>query len=184
MVSTLPISFFYAQTETNYRVFAEDIFPNFLFVFTFISTCKAVMEIILQVGLVKWSERFSMPKIIIISYICYTFAAIGYGYSNTLWTLFFTLFLLTIGESIALNHLLRFVAEMAPNHMRGRYFSIYGIHWDISRTCGPAVGAVILNHFSGGFLFTICALFLLFGGIAQTIFVHSLEQHRTKKLSL
>ncbi|MGM2853783.1 MDR family MFS transporter, partial [Bacillus cereus group sp. Bce028] len=28
MVSTLPISFFYAQTETNYRIFAEDVFPN------------------------------------------------------------------------------------------------------------------------------------------------------------
>ncbi|MGM2836888.1 MDR family MFS transporter, partial [Bacillus cereus group sp. Bce025] len=68
MVSTLPISFFYAQTETNYRIFAEDVFPNFIFILAFISTCRAIMEIILQIFLVKWSERFSMAKIIIISY--------------------------------------------------------------------------------------------------------------------
>ena len=31
MVSTLPISFF-AQTETNYRIFAEHVFPNLVFI--------------------------------------------------------------------------------------------------------------------------------------------------------
>ncbi|WP_459502992.1 MDR family MFS transporter [Bacillus sp. C1] len=184
MLSTLPISFFYAQTETNYRVFAANIFPNFLFVLAFISTCKAVMEIILQVGLVKWSERFSMPKIIVISYICYTLAAIGYGYATTLWSLFFTLLFLTIGESIALNHLLRFVAEIAPSHNRGLYFSIYGIHWDISRTCGPAIGAVILSHVSGSILFYICACLLIMGGIVQTYFVYSVERNKSKELPL
>ncbi|PEB50302.1 MFS transporter [Bacillus pseudomycoides] len=184
MLTTLPISFFYAQTETNYRVFAESIFPNFLFVLAFISTCKAVMEIILQVGLVKWSEQFPMPKIIVISYVCYTFAAIGYGYSTTLWSLFFTLLFWTIGESIALNHLLRFVSEIAPNHRRGLYFSIYGIHWDISRTCGPAIGAIILSHLNGSTLFYICACLLIIGGIGQTFFIHSLERNKKKELSL
>ncbi len=42
MASTLPISFFYAQTETNYRIFAEHVFPNFVFILAFISTCKAI----------------------------------------------------------------------------------------------------------------------------------------------
>ncbi|KEK21673.1 MDR family MFS transporter [Bacillus gaemokensis] len=184
MLSTLPISFFYAQTETNYRVFAENIFPNFLFVLAFISTCKAIMEIILQVGLVKCSERFSMPKIIVISYIFYTLAAIGYGYSTTLWSLFFTLLFLTIGESIALNHLLRFVSRIAPSHNRGLYFSIYGIHWDISRTCGPVIGAFVLNHLSGSTLFYICACLLIIGGTIQTYFVYSVERNKSKELSL
>ncbi|MGR5876887.1 MFS transporter [Bacillus pacificus] len=98
MVSTLPISFFYAQTETNYRIFAEDVFPNFIFILAFISTCRAIMEIILQIFLVKWSERFSMAKIILISYTCYTIAAIGYGLSTTISSLFFTLLFLVIGE--------------------------------------------------------------------------------------
>ncbi|KFN03133.1 MFS transporter [Bacillus clarus] len=184
MVSTLPISFFYAQTESNYRIFAESVFPNFLFVLVFISTCKAVMEILLQIFLVKWSEQFSMPKIIIISYTCYTLAAIGYGYSTTLWSLFFTLLFLAIGESIALNHLLRFVSQIAPSHRRGLYFSIYGIHWDISRTCGPVIGALLLSSLSGSTLFYLCACLLLVGGIIQAFFVQSLERNKSKELSL
>ncbi|MFE6138256.1 MDR family MFS transporter [Bacillus sp. NPDC057893] len=184
MVSTIPISFFYAQTESNYRIFAESVFPNFLFILVFISTCKAVMEVILQIFLVKWSEQFSMAKIIVISYTCFTLAAIGYGYSTTIWSLLLTLLFLVIGESIALNHLLRFVSQMAPSHRRGLYFSIYGIHWDISRTCGPFVGALILSKFSGSTLFYICAFLLIIGGIIQAFFVQSLEKSKVKELSL
>ncbi|WP_440604088.1 MDR family MFS transporter [Bacillus sp. GB_SG_008] len=185
MIFMLPISFFYAQMETNYRLYAEkELFTNFMFVFTFMATCKGIMEIVLQVGIVKWAEKFSMQKIIVISYICYTIAAIGYGYSNTLWLLFFTLLILTIGESIALNHLLRFVSELAPEHMRGIYFSIYGTHWDISRMLGPVAGALLLQHFSGSFLFNICAVFLIIGGIGQYFFInYILKQDKTKRLS-
>ncbi|WP_241745573.1 MFS transporter, partial [Bacillus thuringiensis] len=178
MVSTLPISFFYAQTETNYRIFAEHVFPNLVFILAFISTCKAILEIILQIFLVKWSERFSMAKIILISYACYTIAAVGFSYSTTILSLFFTLLFLVIGESIALNHLLRFVSEIAPHDKRGLYFSIYGIHWDISRTCGPIIGAVILSKLNGSILFYICASFLLVGGIVQALFVQSLERKK------
>lgn len=181
MVSTLPISFFYAQTETNYRIFAEDVFPNFIFILAFISTCRAIMEIILQIFLVKWSERFSMAKIIIISYTCYIVAAIGYGLSATIVSLFFTLLFLVIGESIALNHLLRFVSEIAPSDKRGLYFSIYGLHWDVSRTCGPVIGAVLLSKLNGSMLFYSCACFLMIGGIIQALFVQNLERKKRRK---
>ncbi|MCU5462809.1 MDR family MFS transporter [Bacillus cereus] len=181
MVSTLPISFFYAQTETNYLIFVKHTFPDFELILVFISTCKAIMEIFLQVFLVKWSERFSMAKIIIISYACYTVAALGYGLSATIASLFFTLLFLVIGGSIALNHLLRFVSEIAPSDKRGLYFSIYGLHWDVSRTCGPVLGAVLLSKLNGSMLFYICACFLIIGGIIQALFVQNLERNKINK---
>ncbi|WP_342714707.1 MFS transporter [Bacillus paramycoides] len=181
MISTIPISFFYAQTETNYHIFAKDIFPDFVFMLAFISTCKAIMEIILQIFLVKWSERFSMAKIILISYTCFTIAAIGYGFSATILSLFFTLLFLVIGESIAFNHLLRFVSEIAPTDKRGLYFSIYGLHWDISRTCGPVLGAVLLSQLDGSMLFYICACFLIVGGIMQALFIQNVERNKINK---
>ncbi|MBG9535476.1 MFS transporter [Bacillus thuringiensis] len=181
MISTIPISFFYAQTETNYRIFAKDIFPDFVFMLAFISTCKALMEIIMQIFLVKWAERFSMTKIILISYTCFTIAAIGYGFSATILSLFFTLLFLVIGESIAFNHLLRFVSEIAPTDKRGLYFSIYGLHWDISRTCGPVLGAVLLSQLNGSMLFYICACFLVAGGIIQSLFIQNVERKKINK---
>ena len=112
MISTLPISFFMHKLR-RIILFSRNIIFGFRTHTRFISTCKAIMEIFLQVFLVKWSERFSMAKIILISYTCYTIAAIGYGLSATIASLFFTLLFLVIGGSIALNHLLRFVSEIA-----------------------------------------------------------------------
>ncbi|MCU5224387.1 MDR family MFS transporter [Bacillus tropicus] len=181
MITTLPISFFYAQTETNYLIFVKLTHLDFERILVFITTCKAIMEITLQVFLVKWSERFSMTKIIVISYACYTIAAIGYGFSATISSLFFTLLFLVIGESIALNYLLRFVSEIAPSDKRGLYFSIYGLHWDISRTCGPVLGAVLLSKLNGSILFYICACFLIAGGIMQALFIQNIERNKIKK---
>ncbi|CAM3887528.1 MULTISPECIES: MDR family MFS transporter [Bacillus cereus group] len=181
MITTLPISFFYAQTETNYLIFVKHTLPDFERIIVFITTCKAIMEITLQVFLVKWSERFSMAKIILISYTCYTIAAIGYGLSEIIASLFFTLLFLVIGESIALNHLFRFVSEIAPTDKRGLYFSIYGLHWDISRTCGPVIGAVLLSKLNGSMLFYICACFLVVGGIIQAMFIQNIERNKMKK---
>ncbi|MBE7096869.1 MDR family MFS transporter [Bacillus cereus] len=181
MITTLPISFFYAQTETNYLIFVKHTLPDFERIIVFITTCKAIMEITLQVFLVKWSERFSMAKIILISYTCYTIAAIGYGFSEIIASLFFTLLFLVIGESIALNHLFRFVSEIAPTDKRGLYFSIYGLHWDISRTCGPVLGAVLLSKLNGSMLFYICACFLIMGGIIQALFIHNVERNKINK---
>ncbi|AIY76227.1 MFS transporter [Bacillus anthracis] len=181
MITTLPISFFYAQTETNYLIFVKLTHLDFERILVFITTCKAIMEITLQVFLVKWSERFSMTKIIVISYACYTISAIGYGFSATISSLFFTLLFLVIGESIALNHLFRFVSEIAPTDKRGLYFSIYGLHWDISRTCGPVLGAVLLSKLNGSMLFYICACFLIAGGIIQALFIQNVERNKIKK---
>lgn len=182
MITTLPISFFYAQTETNYLIFVKHTLPDFDRILVFITTCKALMEITLQVFLVKWSERFSMAKIILISYTCYTIAAIGYGLSATIASLFFTLLFLVIGGSMALNHLLRFVSEIAPTDKRGLYFSIYGLHWDVSRTCGPVIGAVLLSKLNGSMLFYICACFLTIGGIIQALFVRNLERKKRREV--
>ncbi len=181
MITTLPISFFYAQTETNYLIFVKLTHLDFERILVFITTCKAIMEITLQVFLVKWSERFSMKKIIVISYACYTIAAIGYGFSATISSLFFTLLFLVIGESIVLNHLFRFVSEIAPTDKRGLYFSIYGLHWDISRTCGPVLGAVLLSQLNGSMLFYISACFLIAGGIMQALFIQNVERNKIKK---
>ena len=122
------------------------------------------MEIFLQVFLVKWSERFSMAKIILISYTCYTIAAIGYGFQQQSRHYFYiTLF------SHWWKHRFKPFTSICfrnrPTDKRGLYFSIYGLHWDISRTCGPVLGAVLLSKLNGSMLFYICACFLIIGAL-------------------
>ncbi|MFD1739856.1 MDR family MFS transporter [Bacillus salitolerans] len=180
MVFSIPISFFYSQVETNYKIFVQDLFPNYLTVLTIITTVKALMITFLQIVLVKWTEKLPMTKIVAISYLCFFISAIGFGFSTHLFWLLFTQLILTVGQSIGLNHFLRYVSELAPEQHRGLYFSLYGIHWDISRTVGPFVGGLLLLHGGGELLFLLSAIFLIVGGIGQYLFVSYIHRKQMK----
>jgi MFS family permease len=175
MVLTLPISFFHAQTETNFRLYIEDIFQHYLSVLAILSTVQAVMMMVLEIGLVKWSEKFTMQRITVISYGAYAVVAFLYGFSTELWLFIAAQFILTIGQTIGINHFLRFVSQMAPENHRGLYFAIYGSHWDISRTFGPFIGGLFLTHFGGDVLFYFAMCLLIIGGIGQFFFVKAVQ---------
>jgi MFS family permease len=182
MLFALPISFFYAQKESTYPIYIKDLSSDYLFILTTIATVKALLDVALQFALTKWSERFSMKSITLITYSCYFVAALGYGYSSSIWMLLCIQLVLVIAESIGLNHFLRFVSELAPESLRGTYFSIYGTHWDISRMIGPFIGGTIFIQFGGIALFYLTASFLVVGGIVQYMFIGRIErQTKTSK---
>ncbi|MGM0846149.1 MAG: MDR family MFS transporter [Bacillota bacterium] len=183
MAFSLPISFFYAQSETNYRLYLEDLFPDFLVVLTTLASIKAVMCIVLEIPLVKWSNKYSFKKIVILSYSLYFVAALSYGFSTSLLLLIFTQLVVTVAESLGLNRMLNHVSEIAPSDKRGLYFSIYGTHWDISRMAGPFLGGVILIEWGGAALFLLSAFLLLLGGTAQFLLAHKSFRF-TRKLML
>jgi MFS family permease len=169
MTFSLPISFFYAQAETNYRIYLEDIFPDFLVVLTTLASIKAVMSILLEIPLVRWSNNFSLEKILFISYSLYFIAAVSYGFSTSLLLLILTQLILTAAESLGLNRLLNHISQIAPSNKRGLYFSIYGTHWDISRMAGPFLGGIILMEWGGSTLFLLSAFLLLLGLLGQVL---------------
>ncbi|MGD6965984.1 MDR family MFS transporter [Rossellomorea vietnamensis] len=185
MAFSLPISFFYAQSETNYRLYLEDLFPDFLVVLTTLASIKAVMCLVLEIPLVKWSNKYSFRKIILISHSLYFIAALSYGFSTSMLLLIFTQLIVTMAESLGLNRLLNHVSEIAPSNKRGLYFSIYGTHWDISRMAGPFLGGLIMIEWGGAVLFLLSAIMLLLGGAAHYLLAHKKFSFRSSiKLSV
>lgn len=180
MICTLPISLFYAQVEMVFPLHLKATSADYLSIISGLAATKAIVAVLLQVWLVKKTEKWSMYKIIITSYFCFVIAAIGYGYTKTFFLLLLVQFVFTIGESIGLTHLLKFVSVLAPVNQRGRYFSLFGIHWDISRTTGPALGGLVFENFGGKMLFSISAILLVFGIIAQYHVIRII--HRTNTL--
>ncbi|MGO0062728.1 MDR family MFS transporter [Brevibacillus fluminis] len=175
MASALPISFFYAQTETTFRLYVQQSFPNDVAVIAGLATAKAVLAISLELWLVKKTERLPLGRIVIIAASCYAVAALGYGFAKSFALLLVAELFLVIGEAIGLTHLLNHVATVAPIDKRGRYFSLYGIHWDISRTLGPVIGGWIFMYSGGEILFVIAAVLLVGGGFLQ----YSLVKQKT-----
>lgn len=168
MIFSLPISFFYAQTETTLPMYLRNLFPDYLTIVASLTTIKSILAIALGILLVKWTESLSTFRVMMITYTCFTTAALLYGTTSSFSMLVVAQLLIVIGESIGLNRLIQLVSILAPLDKRGRYFSIYGMHWDISRTIGPVCGGFFLQEYGGPLLFSLVAILLLVGGILQT----------------
>ncbi|MGC5327618.1 MFS transporter [Brevibacillus sp. SYSU BS000544] len=171
MLFSLPISFFYAQVETNFPLHLKSSFSDYLSIVASMTSVKAVLAICLQFWLVKITERLPTHHTILLSYACFVVTGLIYGLSHLFWFLLVAQLFLVVGESVGLTRLLQLVSTIAPPDKRGLYFSLYGIHWDISRTVGPVLGSFILMQHGGMSLFILASVLLLTGCLAQFIWI-------------
>ncbi len=176
MFLSLPISLFYAQTETNLQLHFKQQIPDYLQALATLVSIKGIMLIILEFWLVKWTQKLPARLLISGSYGCFLIVALGFAFLDSLPALIALQLVWVIGESIGITQLLTFVTRIAPPAMRGRYFAITGTHWDISRTCGPYLGSLVLIHFGGATLFALVAGILLVGGMAMYAYLSRKEK--------
>ena len=176
MLLSLPISLFYAQSETNLQLHFRDRIPQYLETLAFLAAAKGILLLCLEFLLVKWTQNLPLKLLIPGSYLCFCLVSLGYAVADQMPVLLALQLVLVIGESIGLTQLLNFVTRTAPVSMRGRFFAITGTHWDISRMCGPYIGSLVMVHFGGSFLFLLTALLLLIGALLMHRYLHRHEK--------
>ncbi|SDW26472.1 Major Facilitator Superfamily protein [Marininema mesophilum] len=176
IILSLPISFFYAQTETNFPLFLKQSFQDYQAILSWLATSHALLVIIAQLWLIKRTNQKPMGKVILLSYLLYTVVALIYGFSATFVSLLCAQALLAVAESIGIVRLLTFVSLLAPPHLRGRYFAIYGMHWDLSRMLGPFLGALLIGE-SRMLLFFVAAILFIIGGLGQIHFMKKINRN-------
>jgi MFS family permease len=94
---------------------------------------------------------------------------LGFGLTataHTLPTLLVTVAIWTLGEMVAAPVGYAYVADIAPDHLRGRYQGLYGVFWGTGSVTGPAIGAWLLAQSVTGFWF-LCGVL----GLAAAILV-------------
>ncbi|MBB5350759.1 MFS family permease [Haloferula luteola] len=107
---------------------------------------NGLMIVALELPLTSVTRRYPAPKIIALGYVGVG-VAIGLsllGGSLPLLTTIMVLF--TLGEMIALPVSHSFIAQLAPNAMRGRFMGILGVAWSSATMIGPAAGLALFEH--------------------------------------
>lgn len=155
----------YGQVESMLPLHLKDQFINYAEVFAMMMTTNAIIVISLQMWVSKRTEKMSLARLLLISYVFFAMVGVGYGMASSVALLLVTEFLFTIGEMICFPHLNKAVAQLAPEEFRGRYFAIYGQQWPIGRTIAPLMGSVIMQAWNGTVLFFSLAFVMLISGL-------------------
>ena len=112
-------------------------------------TTNAVMCVVLQYPVTALTRRYKPLLIAALGMLVY---ALGTG-SVALMTDFrgfwISMVVLTMGELILVPTSSKYVADLAPADLRGRYMSIYWLSWGLARTLAPLIGGLLNDRLGG-----------------------------------
>ncbi len=89
----------------------------------------------------------------------------------------------TLGEMIMSPVQMTFVANLAPEHLRGTYMGAASLQWITGSAFGPLLGGFLLDRLLGHFLFTILALGCVLAGIIYISLDRLVEQRQKDTLT-
>jgi MFS family permease len=113
--------------------------------------------VLFELPLVAITQRFPYRPVLTVGSLL-----VGLGFAlnavaNDLPELALTVLIWTLGEIIYAPVASAYVADIAPEHLRGRYQGAWGLTWGLAYVFAPAVGAAIFAWSSDG-LWLICGL--------------------------
>ncbi|MGI2762704.1 MDR family MFS transporter [Bacillus cytotoxicus] len=82
----------------------------------------------------------------------------------------------TLGEMIMSPVQMTFVANLAPEHLRGTYMGAASLQWITGNAFGPLLGGVLLDRLLGHLLFTILAIGCIVAGLVYISLDHLVEK--------
>jgi MFS family permease len=177
-ILAIPISMLYAQTETVFPLHLKTRFEDYQTIYAWLMTINGTTVILLQMWLAKRTEHLPSHQVILAAYLMLTVVALGYATAPFFALLVMVELLFTVGEMLVGPHMQKSISLLAPVEMRGRYFSVYGMNWQISRAIGPLLGGLSFTHFGGVTTFSLIALMLAIAGLLQFRLLQSVQRKK------
>ncbi|KFN01257.1 MFS transporter [Bacillus clarus] len=98
-------------------------------------------------------------------------------------TLLFVYAVYTLGEMIMSPVQMTFVANLAPEHLRGTYMGAASLQWITGNAFGPLLGGLLLDRMLGHLLFTILGVGCVVAGVIYISLDRLVEQRQKGTLT-
>ncbi|MCA0983199.1 MFS transporter [Halobacillus yeomjeoni] len=177
-MAMLPISLYHAQLETNWPIFLKENLLNYLVVFSLLETLSTFIFIGFEVLLVRLVKPMPRIRVIQMGYLFYGISSLGFGLSYHIVGFILSQLMFCLGAIFTLNAMQTQVSILAPDQLKGKYFALFGLHWDISRSTGPFLGGLLMTAIDGSGLFITVAILLISGGILQTSVIKKVSDYQ------
>ena len=134
--------------------------PEYLY--SWLPITNALMCVFVQYPVTMLTSRMRTKPAISLGMLVYALGVGSVAFMSTLWGFWFSMVLMSMGELILAPTGSKYVAEIAPKELRGRYMSIYWLTWGLARSIAPMAGGYL--HDSVG------PQYIWWGGLAIGLF--------------
>lgn len=129
-----------------------------------IPTTNAVMCVFIQYAVTNVTRRHKTLPVIATGMLIYALGVGSVALATGFGGFWLSMVILTFGELIIVPTASKYVADISPEDLRGRYMSLYWFGWGLSRTVAPLIGGWLNDNISprsiwiGGLLFGLTSV--------------------------
>ncbi len=106
-------------------------------------TTNALMCVFVQPFVTRISRRFRPLPVSAVGMLTYALGVGSVALMKDFWGFWASMVIMSFGELILIPTISKYVADLAPADMRGRYMSIYWFAWGIARAAAPLIGGFL-----------------------------------------
>lgn len=117
-------------------------------VYGWIPTTNAVMCVFIQYAVTNITRKYETLPVVGVGMLVYAIGAGSVALMTGFWGFWLSMVILTFGELIVVPTASKYVADIAPADLRGRYMSLYWFGWGASRTLAPLIGGYLNDNIS------------------------------------
>lgn len=125
-------------TKTNFGI------PEALY--GWIPTTNALMCVFVQYWVTSITRRHRTLPVLGVGMLIYALGAGSVALMSSFWGFWLSMVILTFGELTLVPTSSKYVADLAPADLRGRYMSIHWLGWGMARTLAPIIGGYLNDN--------------------------------------
>lgn len=114
--------------------------------YSWIPMTNAIMCVTLQVVVTRALARFKAETSIILGMFFYAIGVGSVALMSNFWGFWLSMVIMTLGELALIPTATKYIADIAPPDLRGRYMSFYWMAWGVSRAISPMIGGLLHDH--------------------------------------
>lgn len=127
-------------------VYAKTNFNLSEALYGWIPTTNAIMCVFIQYTVTQVTRRYQTLPVAAAGMLIYAVSTGSVALMTGFWGFWLSMVLLTFGELTLVPTASKYVADIAPANLRGRYMSIYWLGWGLARTLAPLIGGFLNDN--------------------------------------
>jgi MFS family permease len=115
-----------------------------------IATTNALMCVFVQYSVTNITRRHRTLPVLGVGMLIYALGAGSVALMSSFWGFWLSMVILTFGELTLVPTASKYVADLAPPDLRGRYMSLHWLGWGLARTLAPIIGGFLNDNIAPG----------------------------------
>jgi MFS family permease len=111
-----------------------------------IPTTNALMCVFVQYSVTSITRQHRTLPVLGVGMLIYALGAGSVALMSGFWGFWLSMVILTFGELTLVPTASKYVADLAPADLRGRYMSIHWLGWGLARTLAPIIGGFLNDN--------------------------------------